>query len=493
MYEGDSSIHHGDKLVTAGVETVFSLKPESSFDSGYSSSPAKFSFGISPASNLPSNQTGLSTMDRTAAFIASPLRGNTDSNPGTISLSPVKLEPGLFSPFKNSSLSPFKDSSLSPFKLINQSPSKGAFDEWDKDFIASFQENLFGDVTGNTSIVDEWLRSPQGKALLESRNSPLRNGGSAVRRLKISPENKNRKQNFQPLHDDVEFLCSAPVYIKEEPFTDSQVKEENMAHDHMYGQSLVYVNTNTLSAIDPNKMSDTPYKPKFTNRENAPIRKLSMRIPEIAGAVPTVLVQKENISENCWPSKEKLKFARLQFRETLNKAVENELEILKEQRRKKAELLKRQTCKEDKKSKCDSKIVVHTGGVVTKTGHKHGGKVSKGGKSKGKVGRKAVRKDKYPQIKMALSKPMKHEETSPFVHRELFPPAGFTDPGWYPSDDEDDDDDDSWSGPPPFFKQSSVEVYRNSIVDSSDDDWNQSGYQYETLSGRKVKKRKMYN
>lgn len=430
-------------------------------------------------------------MDRNRAFLASPLRSNNaDSNQGIISLSPVKLEPGIFSPFKDTSLSPFKDSSFSPFKLINQSPSKGSFDDWDKDFFASFQENLFGDITGNANLVDEWLKSPQGKALIESRNSPLRNGGSAVRKLKISPENKNRKQNFQPLHDHNAEIFSASVYIKEEPLDSTRIKEENMSHDHMYGQSMPYAISNSLSAIDPNKMSATPIKPRLTNMENAPIRKLSMRIPGVVGTVPTIVMQKENISEQSWPSKEKLKFARLQFREILNKAVEKELEIVREERRIKAELHKKQTSKSEKNTKCDSRSVVHTGGAVTKLEHKHGGKVSKGGKSKSKMGRKGSKKDKYPQIKMALSKPMKQQEVLPLVHRELFPPSGFTDPGWYPSDD-DDDHDDTWSGPPPLFKQSSVEDFGNDDEDS-DADWNPTNYQYETLSGRKVKKRKLY-
>jgi hypothetical protein len=433
-------------------------------------------------------------MDRQKHYIASPLRShNTDSNPGILSMSPVKIEPGLFSPFKSSSLSPFKDSSLSPFKLFNQSPSKGSFDEWDKDFIASFQENLFGDVTSNSSLVDEWLRSPQGKALLESRNSPMRSGSSAVRRLKITPENKNRKQNFQPLHDNYVEIFSAPVYVKQETSDTCIVKEENTTHDHMYGQSIGSIASNPLSAIDPNKMSDTPMKPRVTNMENAPIRKLSMRMSGISADVPTVIVQRENTSENNWPSKEKLKFARQQFKQILNKAVEKELEIMEEIRKRKAEAKRKEISKNTKKTKCDSKLVVHTGGNVAKVGHKHGGKVSQGGKSKGKVGRRPGRKDKYPQIKMALSKPVRQEEMSPLVHRELFPPAGFTDPGWYPSDDDVDieNDDDTWSGPPPFFKQSSVEVYGHDD-DSSDEDYDPSAYQYETLSGRKVKKRKIY-
>lgn len=456
---------------------------------------------MATTSNIAYTQSVSSVMDHQKQFIASPLKShNTDSNPGILSMSPVKIEPGLFSPFKGSPLSPFKDSSLSPFKLLNQSPSKGAFDDWDKDFIASFQENLFGDVTGNSNLVDEWLRSPQGKALLESRNSPMRNGTSAVRRLKISPENKNRKQNFQPLHDNNVEIFSAPVYIKEEPVDPCYVKEESTTHDHMYGQSTRCIATNPLSAIDPNKMSDTPMKPRVTNMENAPIRKLSMRMSGVPD-IPMVIVQRENSAENYWPSKEKLKFARLQFKEILNKAVEKELEILEEIRKSKAEANEKHMSKKAKKSnRCDSKLVVHAGSNVTKVGHKHGGKVSisgkvsQGGKSKGKGGRKGGRKDRYPQIKMALSKPVKQEEMYPVIHRELFPPAGFTDPGWYPSDEEVDveDDDDTWSGPPPVFKQSSVEAYRDDDDDTSDEDFNPSTYQYETLSGRKVKKRKIY-
>lgn len=486
MFEPVQDIEHSYKPVSS-VEALLSVKPESSFDSGYSTSPPEFSFGISPAPGLPQSQTQHTAMDHNRVFIASPLKSNTSEiNHGIISYSPVKIEPGLFSPFKDSSLSPFKDSSFSPLKLINQSPSKGSFDDWDKDFFASFQENLFGDIAGNTSIVDEWLKSPQGKALLESRNSPIRNSSSAVRKLKISPENKNRKQNFQPLHDHNAEIFSAPVYVKEEDFQSTRIKEEITSHDHMYGQSTVNASTNSLSAIDPNKMSATPVKPRLTNMENAPIRKLSMRIPGVVGTVPTIVMQKENVPEQSWPSKEKLKFARLQFREILNKAVEKEMEIMKEERRKRDELLKRQARRNEKKNKCDSRMVVHTGGAVSKLEHKHGGKLSKEGKSKGKIGRKGGRKEKYAQIKMALSKPVKREE-SPLIHRELFPPAGFTDPGWYPSDG--DDDDETWSGPPPLFKQSSVEVGRN---DDSDEDWNPGSYQYETLSGRKVKKRKLY-
>lgn len=447
--------------------------------------------GFTQSADLMSTQTEPLMMNRNRVFLASPLRNNnnTDSNPGVIGISPLKRDQGMFSPFK--------ESSLSPFKLINESPSKGSFDEWDKDFITSFEDNLFGDVAGDTNIVDEWLRSPQGKALLERKNSPLRHS-AAVRRLIISPQMKHRKQQFQPLHDHNSELLSSPVYIKEEQEDIVTLKEEITCHDHMYGQSIAFVNTNTLSAVDPNKMSATPIKPRFTNVENAPIRKLSMRIPGVVGSVPTVIIQKENVrsADNCWPSREKLKFARMQFRDILNKAVENELAILREQRRKKASIIKRQSVIELRKSSRNSQSADQTSRVTvpvaTKSSHKHGGKVPKGIKSKGKAGRKAGRKDKYPQIKMALSKPVHvNEEDSPLIHRELFPPPGFTDPGWYPSEEEDDVDIDTWSGPPPLFKKSS-NSFHGDDNESSDDEWTPSGYQYETLSGRKVKKRKLY-
>lgn len=420
------------------------------------------------------------TVDGSKLFLTSPLK-NAGVSGVVFSRSPIKAE--LFSPFK--------DSSLSPFKLIYQSPSKGSFDDWDKDFIASFEENLFG-MNDSPDSLDEWLRSPKGKSLLDIRNSPLRAGAhqSVVKRLKISPENKHRKQTFHPLHDSAAEFISAPVYVREAFNENNVLKGENTCHDHMYGQSVLYDSTNTLTATDPNKKGATPVKPWFTNMENAPIRKLSMRMQGNVNPVPNVVVHRGNIVqvENIWPSKEKLKFARQRFKEILNSAVEKEIEIIKEQKKQKTTMQRKKDGREQNSSKCSSSVVVHTGGKASKScGGKSGRHNSKGGKTKGKHVRSKSRKDKYPQIKMALAKP--HQNMVPnVVHKELFPAPGFSDPGWYPSDDCDSDDD-TWTGPPPVFRQSSSGI---NDVDSSDEDWKPTAHQYETLSGRKVKKRRLY-
>ncbi|KAL4227033.1 hypothetical protein ACF0H5_015009 [Mactra antiquata] len=467
--------------VDTTIRNIFNLKSETSFESGYNTSPTSYCTGLSPK---PQVQDCIMepTMDSNKFLVAGSL------------LSPFKTGSSVVfgrSPIKNEILSPFKDSSLSPFKLIGQSPSKGSFgiDDWDEDLIASFEENLFG--MNDPSELDDWLRSPNGKAFVESRNSPIRLGSHhpVVQRLRISPSN-NRKQRLQPIHDNGAELISEPVYVNNISSENFTIKEEPTCHDHLYGQSS-YDGSNTLSAIDPNKMGATPVKPRYTNMENAPIRKLSMKMQGSINSVPNLVVQKGSIVqvENIWPSKEKLKFARQRFREILNNAVEREIEIIKDQKEKKKQLKNKENGRKMKMN-CATKVVP-TGGKSSKSlsgkqiGRHHGGK---GGKSKAKTGRQKSKKDKYPQIKMALSKPQPVRFPN-VVHKELYPTVKVSENVWYHSDVTDSDED-TWTGPPPMFRQSSSGFQDNS--DTSDDEWKPECHAYETLSGRKVKKRRLY-
>lgn len=405
----------------------------------------------------------------------SPFKVNTDSNSGHMAFSPMKVESG-------SMYSPFKEASLSPFKLFSQSPSKGAFEDWDKDLLSSIDENLFGMGEIADNVVDELLKSPQGKAFLESRNSPLRAAGnsSVVRQLRISPDNRHRGSHFQSLNDhSSDVFTMLNNVVKSEPFEYTEMKSENTLEDHLYGQ-LTPRGMNSLSAIDPNKMGATPVKPGFTNVENAPKRKLSMRtVGSISSGqvLSNIVIQGENVMTmpvqrpQSWPSKERLKFARQHFKDILNQAVAKEIKLIQEEKRKKEELkakmTERKTGKTSEKSKAD------------------GGKTGKEPKGRGKKTKtyRKKKKDTYPQIKMALSKPSaKGKHQSSVIHKNLFSATvpDFQDPAWYPSDEEDD----TWTGPVPFNPQVGYDLY--SEEESSDGDDVPCTYRYETISGRRV-------
>lgn len=376
--------------------------------------------------------------------------------------------------------SPFKESSLSPFKLLSQSPSKEAYDDWDKDLFSCLDENLFGMGGLTDNVVDELLKSPQGKALLEDKNSPLRHVGNSymARQLRISPENnKQRGRHFQSLNDQSSDIFTVPsTAVKNEPFPYVEMKEENTLEDHMYGQQT-HMFGNSLSAVDPNKMSATPVKPGFTNIENVPKRKLSMRsgrsttgdigLSEIGAQDENVLSIPATVQvQQTWPSKERLKFARRQFQEILNAAVSKEIKIIQEERRKKASV------NSEKQNEVPAVSVIKTRGGK--------GKETKGKTKKTKTYRKK-KKDTYPQIKMALSKPSVKGRNAPVIHKNLFsvPVPDFKDdPGWYPSDDEEDQ---TWVGPPPFYGQ--MELYSD---DESSDYDEPATFKYETISGRRV-------
>ena len=387
--------------------------------------------------------------------------------------SPIKKECLSFSPFKNSG--------LSPFKLINQSPSKGSYDEWDKEFIASFEETLFG-MEENVAphVIEDILKSPAGKAMIENRTSPSRmRNPPAVRRLKISPQNKNTTNSFQCLsqsnNNNVGSMFNCAV-----------VKEEVTTNDHLFEQTMVCVNSNTLSAIDPNKMCATPiHKPGLAACENVPRRKLAMREPGNVQPFQTFVFQENALSgiqqiENDLPSKERLKFARLQFQKVLNMAVEKEIEILQEERKKKEQMAAKASEKENRKQSKDQ---------ITKPTKGKGKQKRKGRKSKHE--RPVLR---FPEIKMALSNP-----SSKKIHESKQARRGFVrEPkinqlGWYPSDEDDEDNDSKWTGPVPFQAGKNNLYFPEEEEESSEDD-DLYSYKYETQSGRQVtwKRRRLY-
>lgn len=401
----------------------------------------------------------------------SPFKVNTDSNSAPLAFSPMKTN--TFNLY-----SPFKETSLSPLKLFSQSPSKVSFDDWEKDLFSSLDENLFGIGGIADNVVDELLKSPQGKAFLESRNSPLRNSGNStvVRQLRISPENnRHRGQHFQSLTDNSLFTVPNTV-VKTESFEYTEMKKENTLEDHMYGQTSPRFG-HSLSAIDPNKMSATPSKPGFTNVENAPKRKLTMR------AVGSFLSDSQHMSNTeiqsgnvasipmktfrlpTWPSKERLKFARQNFKDILEKAVAKEIKLIAEEKRKKAEV----------NNICNEKVVV----VKPKES-----KALKDSKGKGKRN-KTYRKKKKDTHKLSVSKPAaKAKYQPPVIHKDLFSVTvpDFQDPGWYPSDD--DEEEQMWTGPPPFYSQAGLAMYSDNEDSSENDEL--TTFKYETISGRRV-------
>ena len=421
---------------------------ESSFDSGYCASPARISF----------SELNWSLTD-------SPFRMDpkmTSRQP----LSPQKIVKsetaagGYFvvSPLKNSnpssSFSPFKNSTLSPFKLINQSPSKGSFDDWDKDFIASFEENLFGihDIhVGDLSdsIVGELMKSPQGKAFLEKRNSPVRVGSrSAARKLKVSQQNTTVTDSvIVDVSESGAVATPAIVKVKEEPVEFyTVIKQEPVLETELYCEHNYHAgHTSVLSVTDPNKMDATPVKPSLTyDNKAAPKRKLALR-DESNPVCPTevhsqaVMQQKENFvpaatSFHQWPANNRLKFARAHFKQILEKSVKDKLDKL---------VVKQMNTSKIQDPKTDLKV---------KFSNKN-----KSEKHKSKFSRKASKRDKYPQIKKALAKP---SVAAPVCHvtvpNSVFPHVqskkSAFDPGWYP-DDDDTDDDITWHGPMPFQRQ----------------------------------------
>jgi len=388
-----------------------------------------------------------------ASPLRSPFKVNTDSNQGIITISPMKMDYAAI-------FSPFKDSSLSPFKLL-QSPSKGTFDEWDKDLFANLDENLFDIDDLSVNMVDELLKSPQGKALF--KNSP----DSVARRLRISPANRNKAQRFQSLNNTDDFNIDCVVKTEPFEFTTMKVKEEDTVHDHMYGQRDLNME------VDLNKMSDTPMKPRLSNIENAPIRKLSMRPISVSSSeAPTVAVLHSDLSvqhlPQHWPSKERLQFARMQFRDVLNRAVEREIEI-----RKRASMPLSET--------------QPTVGKKKATKH-HSGKNGKGCKVSGKGKKvksyKKRKKNMYAEGRPVLTK-SGMRSYPPVVHSGsgLAPRIQtHEDPAWDLSEEEEV----TWSGPPPFVTQTSSGFYTDESSEEDSEEEETQLFKYETLSGRRV-------
>ena len=460
---------------------------EASFDSGYSASPARLSF-ISLSSwslsNSPFRMDPKLTVTR-QPFSPQKIVKTDATVGGYLVVSPVKNSNG-------SSFSPFKNSTLSPFKLINQSPSKGSFDDWDKDFIAGFEENLFGmhDLGDlSDSIVGELLKSPQGKAFLEKRNSPIRlSTGNAARKLQTLPQH-NIVTNSVIVDVNKAGVASktAVVKIKEEPAElYTVIKEEPQEELELYGEHNYHaVHGSILPAMDP-KMNATPSKPGTTYDEKTTAkRKLTLK-ENSNGSAPWTEInqissvqQKENFvpaetSFHLWPSKDRLKFARAHFKHILDKAVKEKLE----------KIMAIQEAVKKNQPKPELKV-------------RFADKVKPIRNKSGKYSRKTSKKDKYPQIKRALSKPAKGTQSSdtylsnsiiPQKHKDLS-----FDPGWYPDDDDSDEgDSDSWHGPMPFQRQFSQGFCDD--VDVGDEDVYidvdiSSGDEYYPRAGGKKRKK----
>lgn len=385
---------------------------------------------------------------------------------GRLPFSPQKIvkcdaaDGGYFviSPQKNSnaSFSPFKNSTLSPFKQINQSPSKGALDDWDRDFITSFEENLFGmhDISDlSDSVLGELMKSPQGKVLLQKRNSPVRiNESNAARQLITSPQHRTVTNSvIVDVNKSGATAKRTVVEIKDEPIQlytvikEEQMNETGLSSEHNYHAG----HGSVLSATDPDKMNATPIKPSMMfDGKTAPKRNLAFRdhnyepvtstLPNLSLQADTVTQERDNnlpsieVSFHLWPAKDRLKFAREHFKQILDKTVKDKIEKF---RASQAALNQDQT-------RAELKI---------KFSSKH--KTSK--HKAGKFSRKAGKKDRYPQIKKALSKPAVAQSSighSVISHGKREPSY---DPGWYPDDDSDDDTG-SWHGPVPFQRHLSL-------------------------------------
>ncbi|XP_033746736.1 uncharacterized protein LOC117331887 [Pecten maximus] len=276
----------------------------------------------------------------------------------------------------------------------------GISEEWEKDFFANFEENLFS-LDLDEQVLDDILKSPKGKvALKEIINSPK---GKAIM---SSPKGKKLKERMRlfDAHPGQEELTSVS--------------------DHSRG---------ILCPADTNKPGITPMKPDAQRALKMSKRKLSMGTinqplrPSFTNSLPTLAPAiNENDQPVVWPSQERLKFARSNFKDILRKAV---------QKVESAEAA----------FKAQQKMKSTT--TTTKTGRRQKGK-----------------SDKYPQLSKALSRPSipndsDDQQPTRKSERKSHMSAGLLLSGCNLQDDwynpEEDDDDEDWRGDLPFtgFKQ----------------------------------------
>ena len=446
--------------------SVSSSQPcgEASFDSGYCTSPARLAFlelSSLPLSSSPFRMDPNMPSVRRQPFSPQKIVKSDNTEAGYFLISPVEDSSAAH-------FSPFKTSTLSPFKQINQSPSKGALDDWDRDFISGFEENLFGmhDLGDlSDSVIGELMKSPQGKALLQKTNSPVRlNIGGRSRKPIVS---QRHGAVADPVIVDVTnsgaAAKTAVVKIKDEPIEFyTVIKQEPEDKPELHNEHNYHAGHSTLSATDPDKMNATPIKPGIVyDGKTAPKRNLAFidnghRTDNTANL--SLTQQKENsmpsigLPFHLWPSKDRLKFARENFKQILDKTVKDKIETF----------MASQAILNKGKSNPDTKRQLSRKHKITK--HKTG-----------KFSRKASKKERYPQIKKALSKPAVSQSSkkstgkvNAIIPKEKLPLS--YDPGWYPDeDDSDDSDSGSWYGPVPFQRQMSHGFYDNEDDDDDDD------------------------
>ena len=153
-------------------------------------------------------------------------------------------------------------------------------DDWDRHFIANFEENIFALNELDEHILDEILKSPQGKAMLSSPQGKV---------LLNSPQGQailERQRNEQTLS-----------------LSQTAVSASLTANTVTYLASSV---SNILSPCDPNKMSATPVKQTAKTALKLSKRKLTMSqsIPVLSGPTPKIpILPKENVGPGGWPAK----------------------------------------------------------------------------------------------------------------------------------------------------------------------------------------------
>lgn len=290
---------------------------------------------------------------------------------------------------------------ISPLKIENemsmckdgimQEMSSALYDDinisegWENDFFTNFEENFLNmDIDEQT--LDGILKSPKGKAVINDiMNSPK---GKAMMQ---SPKGK-------VLKDKLHYLESSGCRVN---------KKNNSP------------SVTVLTASDPNKMSATPIKPDLRASQKMSKRRLAMSASKenldrltISPGLYTFskhTEEEENIPgplELHWPETERLKFARDQFKLTLDRALQ----------------------KMSKQHQSNTKSQ-----VIKKT-----------------IKGKSV---KYPELSQALSRPSGQSKTGQLnmkgsrknVSLSFVPLSSVYD------DDEEDDDDDDWDGDIPFM------------------------------------------
>lgn len=272
----------------------------------------------------------------------------------------------------------------------------GLSEEWEKDFFANFEENLFT-LDLDDQVLDDILKSPKGKvALNEMINSPK---GKAIMN---SPKGNILKERMK--------MCDTP------PNPD---------------RYTTMLDRHGILGPESNKPGVTPMKPDAQRVLKMSKRKLSMgTINQPLKPLPVLCQTVSNITnENqppaMWPSQERLKFARNNFKNILKRAVEK-VEI----------------------AEAEVKATQNQKSAPAKTNRRHKGK-------------SAI----YPQLSKALSRPSISEPTDNLQltrkseRKSQMMSAGMLLSGcqlqtdWYNPDEEDDDDD--WCGDLPFtgFKQ----------------------------------------